>query len=244
MNPQIYGTEHIIFLAVFFVLATVSLILIAKYVKTEKTKTIIIKVLAFLLLCAILCNRISIAVLSNDWTRVIPNTFCGMDSLVLALAILFGKKDNAVLHFVVYFAFAGGLGTILYPTFIDTYSSVFHPITFSGLIHHALSFYLTILLQVVGWFTPDCKKWKSIVVGFLAYITLGAFLIFGLGISTAFYMNESIIDGTPLTVWVLIPIFVVGFTIYMFIDQTIRFKIRKKKESNVVNDDNKNTKNS
>lgn len=239
MNPQIYGTEHIIFLAVFFVLATVSLILIAKYVKTEKTKTIIIKVLAFLLLCAILCNRISIAVLSDDWRRVIPNTFCGMNSLVLALALLFSKKDNAVLHFVVYFAFVGGLGTILYPTFIDTYSSVFHPITFSGLIHHALSFYLTILLQVVGWFTPDYKKWKSIVVGFLAYIALGAFLIFGLGISTAFYINESIIDGTPLTVWVLIPIFVVGFTIYMFIDQTIRFKIRKKKESNVVNDENK-----
>ena len=239
MNPQIYGTEHIIFLAVFFVLATVSLILIAKYVKTEKTKTIIIKVLAFLLLCAILCNRISIAVLSDDWRRVIPNTFCGMNSLVLALALLFSKKDNAVLHFVVYFAFVGGLGTILYPTFIDTYSSVFHPITFSGLIHHALSFYLTILLQVVDWFTPDYKKWKSIVVGFLAYITLGAFLIFGLGISTAFYINESIIDGTPLTVWVLIPIFVVGFTIYMFIDQTIRFKIRKKKESNVVNDENK-----
>ena len=239
MNPQIYGTEHIIFLAVFFVLATVSLILIAKYVKTEKTKTIIIKVLAFLLLCAILCNRISIAVLSDDWRRVIPNTFCGMNSLVLALALLFSKKDSAVLHFVVYFAFVGGLGTILYPTFIDTYSSVFHPITFSGLIHHALSFYLTILLQVVDWFTPDYKKWKSIVVGFLAYITLGAFLIFGLGISTAFYINESIIDGTPLTVWVLIPIFVVGFTIYMFIDQTIRFKIRKKKESNVVNDENK-----
>ncbi len=231
MNPKIYGTEHIIFLAIFFVLSALSLILISKYVKTEKTKTIIIKILAGILLCAILCNRISIAVLSNDWRKVIPNSFCGMDSLILSLALLFGKKDNAVLHFVVYFAFIGGLGTILYPTFIDTYSSIFHPITFSGLIHHAIGLYITVLLQVVGWFTPNYKKWKNIVVGFLAYITLGAFLIFGLGLNTAFYINEPIIDGTPLTVWVLIPIFAVGFTLYMLVDQAIRFKIHKKKET-------------
>lgn len=94
MNPTICGTEHIVFLVIFVVISIISLILIAKYVKTEKTKTILIKSLAGLLLCAILCNRISLAVINNDWTRLIPNTFCGLDSLVLALALLIGKKKQ------------------------------------------------------------------------------------------------------------------------------------------------------
>lgn len=229
MNPAIFGTEHIVFLVIFAVLSIVSLILIAKFVKTEKTKAIIIKVLAALLLCAVACNRISIAVLSNDWVRLIPNTFCGLDSLVLSLALLFGKKDNAVLHFVVYVGFVGGLVTLIYPDFIESYSTIFHPITFSGLLHHALTLYLTILVQVVGWFTPNYKKWKNLVIGFMAYITLGAFLIFVLDVNTAFYINAPILDDTPLTVWVIAPIFAVGYALYMLAYELIKRNIQKRK---------------
>ncbi len=230
MNPTIFGKEHIIFLIIFFIVSIVSLILIYKFVKSEKAKFITVKIFALLLLCAIVCNRIFIAVTSNDWRKIIPNSFCGLDSLVLSLAILLGKKDNDILHFVVYFTFVGGLGTILYPTFIKTYDSIFHPITFSGLMHHALSLYICILVQVIGWFTPNYKKWKNLVIGFLAYITLGTFLIFVLGINTAFYINSPVIDDTPLTIWVIAPIFAVGYALYMLFYELIKRNIRKNKK--------------
>ena len=229
MHPVIFGTEHIIFLVIFVILAVVSLILIKKFVKTEKTKMIIIKVLAALLLCAVVCNRICISIKNSDWTSLIPNTFCGLDSLVLALALLIGRKNNAVLHFVVYVGFVGGLVTLIYPDFIENYPSIFDPLSFSGLLHHAFTLYLCILVQVVGWFTPDYKKWKNLVIGFMAYITLGAFLMFVLDVNTAFYINSPILNGTPLTVWVLAPIFAVGYALYMLAYELIKRKIQKHK---------------
>ena len=229
LNPEVFGLEHIIFLVIFIILTVVSLILIKKYVKTEKTQTIIIKVLAALLLGAIICNRICIALKNNNWTNLIPDTFCGLDSLLLSLALLLGKKNNAVLHFVVYLGFVGGLVTLIYPDFIENYPSIFDPLPFSGLLHHALALYLCILVQVIGWFTPDYKKWKNLVIGFMAYITLGAFLMFVLDNNSAFYINAPILDGTPLTVWVLAPIFAVGYALYMLAYELIKRKIQKNK---------------
>lgn len=238
MPPKIFGTEHIIFLSIFFVFMVLSLVLIKKFVKQEKSINITIKIVALFLFVFIVWNRVSIAVLGKQWVKLIPSSFCGMNSLVLSLAVLFGKKNNSVLHFVVYISFVGGLGTIIYPTFIDTYSSIFHTITFSGLLHHAFSFYLCVLLQMVGWFVPNYKKWKNLVIGLLCYITLGAFLIFELGVKTAFYINEPIIDGTILNVWVLIPIFAIGYSLYMVAFELITKKLKAKSKKTVITDAN------
>lgn len=198
--------------------------------KSDKTKDIIVRCVAGVLLITLLWNRISLAVIQGNWVRIIPNTFCGMDSLVLALAVLFGRKNNNVLHFVVYLAFVGGSLTILYPTFIEDYDTFFHTVTLSGMLHHALSFYLSILVQVVCWFIPTYKKWANLIIGFMAYITLGTFLIFVLDVNTAFYISHPILSGTPLTVWVLAPIFAVGYALYMLGLELIRrnWKSRKK----------------
>ena len=232
MSPKIFGTEHLVFLAIFVVFMIVSLVLIKKFVKSEKAKSIMVRLVAFVLFAFIAWNRISITVLRGNWNRLIPNTFCGLDSLVIALAVLFGKKNNGVLHFVVYVTFVGGLGTLLYPDFIDTYNSIFHTIKMSGLLHHAFSLYLCILLQMVGWITPNYKKWKNLIVGFLAYITLGAFLMSVLDVKTAFYINEPLIDGTILNIWVLAPIFAVGYALYMFAYEFITKKKWRKKPKN------------
>ena len=232
MHPKIYGREHIVFLLVFFILTFFSWCLIKKYAKSERVKNIIIKIVALGLLASILCNRIAIFAKNLQWNRLIPNSFCGMDSLVLSLALLFGKKNNAILHFVVYVAFVGGLGTIFYPTFIDTYTSFFNPITFSGMLHHALSFYLCVVVQLVGWFKPDYHKWKNLLIGFLAYIALGAFLIYVLDVSTAFYINEPMIEGTSFTIWIIAPVFAVGYAIYMLCYELITRKIAMKKDAN------------
>ena len=231
MPPKVYGTEHILFLVIFFVLAIVATILIKKYAKTTKAQDIVVKIVAGLLFIAVMWNRISIAVLSNNYAKLIPNSFCGMSSLVFALAVLIGKRNNNVLHFVVYLAFAGGLGVIIYPTFLGDYDTFWHTITFSGMLHHTLSFYLSILVQIVYWFKPNYRKWPNLVIGFMAYITIGTFLITVLDVNTAFYINEPILSGTPLTVWVLMPIFAVGYAIYMLFVELIRKRKKEEKDS-------------
>lgn len=90
-------------------------VLIKLYAKSEKSKIITVKVIAGVLLALILWNRIAIAVSDKSWLKLIPDIFCGMSSLVLSLAVLLGKKDNNILHFVFYIAFVGDILTIFYP---------------------------------------------------------------------------------------------------------------------------------
>ena len=230
MMPQIFGWEHLTFLAIFFAVTIGGTILIKKFAKSEKSQDIIVRILGFFLFVFVVWNRLSIAILGGSLWKIIPDSFCGMTSLVFSLALMFGKRNNAVLHFVVYLGFVGGLLTILYPDFISTYSSFLHTITISGILHHATSFYLSILLQIIGWFIPNWRKWYCLLIGTTAYILLGLFQIYVLNFSKAFYINKPAVSGTPLTVWVIIPIFAVGYTLYMVILEQIRKYRAKKKD--------------
>ena len=68
MYPELYGYQHIIYLVVFFAISISSLILIKKYVKSEKTINIILKALGGALLFSILLNRFSIFTLNQTHT--------------------------------------------------------------------------------------------------------------------------------------------------------------------------------
>lgn len=230
MNPKIFGWQHLTFLAIFFTFAVVSLILIKIYAKSKSVQDIIIRVSGGLLFIFILWNRIAISISHNNFIYLIPDSFCGMSSLVLACATIFGKRNNNVLHFVFYFAVVGDVITIFYPDFIGQNSSFFYSNTISGLLHHAFGLYLAILICLVGWFVPNYKKAGNVVIGFMAYITLGTFLISVLGYDDAFYINHPILSGTPLTVWILIPIFIALYVVFMVIYELIKRKINNKKK--------------
>lgn len=234
MEPKIFGWEHLTFLAVFVAVMVVALILVKKFAKTVKTQNIIVKCVALILFITVVWNRISLAVLKNNPAMLIPNTFCGMSNLVLSLAVLFGGRNNNVLHFVFYFAIVGGFVTLIYPDFLENYPTFFHTVTTSGLLHHALSFFLCLLLELVGYFSPNYKKWPNLVIGFMAYMTVGAFLIFVLDVNSAFYMNRPCISGTPLTVWILIPIFAGGYALYMTCHELIRRHLKNRKKNKEV----------
>lgn len=243
MNPKVFGWQHFTYLAVCIVISIISIILIKKYVKKEKYQDIVVKCIGGILLALILWNRIEIVLSNKNWAYLIPNTFCGMSSLVLALTTLLGKRNNNVLHFVFYLAFVGCVATLIYPDFIGQSSSIFYGKTISGLMHHTVSLYLCILMCTIGWFVPDYKKSWNLVVGFLAYITLGAFLISVLDIRDSFYIYDPILSGTPLTVWVLMPIFVAVYVLFMVIYELVKKKIKIKKQQNINSlDDDKNSK--
>ena len=229
MNPEIFGWQHLVYLAIFVVFMVVNLILIKIYIKDEKAKDITVKVVASLLLVFIIWNRISVSISHKSWTLIIPDTFCGMSSLVLALACLIGKRDNEVLHFVFYVAILGGFLTIIYPDFIGQNPSFFYTNTISGLLHHSFAFYLCLLLLITKYFTPNYKKWPNLVIGFMAYITLGAFEMSVFGYYDAFYINNPILSGTPLNVWLLAIIFAVLYVLFFVIYELVKRKIYKNK---------------
>ena len=128
MPAVVFGIEHFLYMGITATLASVGLLCAKKYAKSEKSQTIILKGLATALLISIVMNRLSQVFRYGivRWEQIIPDSYCGMTSLVLALAVLFGKKDNYALHFTWILAIFGGIATVVYPAFIGQGPTVFY----------------------------------------------------------------------------------------------------------------------
>ena len=93
MGPQLFGIEHILYIVITTLIAAACLLLCKKHAATERSQRILLQVIAALLLVAIITNRLS-QVFRYDqvrWYCIIPDSICGMTSLVLSLGVLFGK---------------------------------------------------------------------------------------------------------------------------------------------------------
>lgn len=207
--PEIWGTEHLIYLAIFLVLAVISTVLVKLFCKSKRSVQIVIYSVAALLFITVVANRICLAVTSANWLNVIPDTFCGVTSFVFALAVLSMKNRNhAVFHCLVVLGLVGGLLTILYPDFIQQ-RPFFHSITITGLLHHSLSLYLGVLLLFLREYTPSIKKWYALPLGCAIYMTYGLFLMEVIGINNPMMIGKPLLAGTPFT-WYVIGAAVIG----------------------------------
>jgi len=230
MVPQVFGIEHIIYLALSMVIGAATLLLIKKYAKTEKAQAIALKSIAVMLLISIMTNRLS-QVFRYDtvrWFCIIPDSFCGMTSLVISLAVIFGKKDNPVLHFSWLVGIFGAISTVIYPTFVSQHHSFFYTPTFSGLLHHSFCAVLVILLLMLRQIDITYKRWYCVVFGFTTYITVGAFLMSVFDMSDAFHIVEPLLPGTCLTVWVMAPIYIFSHGLIFLIIELIRGYLKKR----------------
>lgn len=124
MAPQLFGIEHILYIVISTILGGGGLYFAYKYAKSEKTKTIVLKCLAIALFLSVMINRLSQVFRYENirWYCIIPDSFCAMTSLVLSLAVLFGKKDNNVYHFVWLLGLFGGFRNSIIKT-IKLYKS-------------------------------------------------------------------------------------------------------------------------
>ena len=158
----------------------------------------------------IFANRLAL-VFEHDtpnWQKLITDSFCSTSSYVLSLALIFGKKDNKVLHFVWLIALAGGVITTFYPNFIDQHPSFLYPPTILGMMHHTWSAIVVVLLFICNYFRITYKKWYCTAVGLMAYLSFGAFLLCVLDYGNPFYMVEPALDGTVFTIWGIAPIYI------------------------------------
>ncbi len=228
MDLRVFGTVHWIYLILTVSLSVIGLLLAKKLAKTENAQSIVLKSLGGLLLIWITINRLSQVFRYSDvrWELIIPDSFCGMTSLVLALAVMFGKKDNCVYHFTWFLGLVGGLITVCNPTFLDQGPSVFYLPTISGLLHHSVALVVIAALLLFGQIHITYKKWYCTLFGFTAYLTVGAFQMSVLGLADSFHIVEPILSGTPLTAWVMAPLYAVGYGIVLLAIELLRRKKR------------------
>ena len=110
MNPQVFGKEHLIYVIVSIIVTLAVCILSKLFIKTEKAKTIFIKISGLILFIIIFSNRLALVFEYDkaNWMKLITDSFCSTSSYVLSLALLIGKRNNNVLHFIWLVALAGG----------------------------------------------------------------------------------------------------------------------------------------
>ncbi|MBQ8205875.1 MAG: hypothetical protein IJZ77_00235 [Bacilli bacterium] len=229
MAPELFGIEHILYIIITTIIGGIGLFIAYKYAKKEKTQTIILKCLAAALFVAILTNRLSQVFRYEDvrWYLIIPDSYCGMTSLVLSLAVLFGKRDNGVLHFTWLLGLFGGVSTVIYATFVGQGPTLFYLPTISGLLHHSFSATLVITLLMYKQIDITYKKWYYTLFGFTCYITVGVFLMYQFKVSDAFHIVEPLLTNTNLTAWVMGPIYAVTYAIILFVIELVK---KKKKD--------------
>ena len=230
MDLGVFGCVHLIYLAITLPLSCVGLFLAKKFAKTERSQSAVLKSLAALLLIWIVTNRLSQVFRYENvrWEQIIPDSFCGMTSLVLSLSVLFGKRDNPVYHFVWFLGALGALITIFNPTFLDQGASIFYLPTISGLLHHSISLVVIVALFLFNRIHVTYKRWYCTLFGFTAYLTVGAFQMSVLGLSDAFHIVEPILLDTNLTAWVMAPLYAAGYGAVLLVIELIRrYKAKK-----------------
>lgn len=229
--PELFGVEHILYLAISTAVASAALLLAKRYARDEKSQRVFLKVLAALLLVAIVTNRLSQVFRYDDvrWYLIIPDSFCGMTSLVLALAVLFGKRDNNVLHFVWLLGLFGGVSSSIYASYVGQGPTVFYLPTISGLLHHSISAALVVAILMFGYIEITYKKWYCTLFGFTSYLTLGAFMMQEFDMNDAFHIAEPLIEGTFLTAWGMAPLYAVGYALILLVIEAVKKKRKKEK---------------
>jgi hypothetical protein len=231
MAPKVFGWQHIVYLLFFIALGVGSIVFIKLKVKDEKKLSYIIKGVGAVLFCLVAWNRILHA-MHYGLVWLIPNTFCGLTSVLFGLAAIFLKKDNISFHFFIYMSLWGCTMAVVYPSFIGQSDSFLYPLTISGLLHHTVSLYLAILMIVTGYFKPTIHKFYAFPIGMAFYMSFGVFLMDCFGYEKAMNINEPLVDGTIFT-W-----YFVGFLICI-VTAAILFVLDyiKKKKANKLTDE-------
>jgi hypothetical protein len=230
MTPQLFGKEHILYIILSAVLTLAVLLTARRLLKTERAQGLFLRGLALLLFAAILTNRLS-QVFRYDtvrWYALVPDSFCGMTSLLLSSAVLFGKRDNPALHFTWPLGLFGGVSTVIYATFVGQGPTIFYLPTISGLLHHSLSAMLAVAILMFRYVDVTYKKWYYTFFGFTCYLTLGAFMMQAFPITDAFHIAEPLLPGTPLTAWVMAPMYAAGYALILLIAELVKRKRKRR----------------
>ena len=198
----LFGPEHIGYL----ILNVIAFYFGLKYIKNYDKA---FKILAILQLISIIVCRVTwtirciyiVPVESFNWWGLIPTTVCGMNSVILPLCILFGKKNNILLHYLVYSCILFSLITLIYPSFI-TEEYLLEPDVVSSMLHHSFGMFLSMLLIKSKYFIPDIKKWWVFPVSYIIYMGIGCIEVYVFGLPEGMNITYPLFSILPnITSW-------------------------------------------
>jgi hypothetical protein len=72
------------------------------------------------------------------------------------------------------------------------------------------------------------KKWYCTLFGFTSYLTVGAFLMQTFDLSDAFHIAEPLLPGTPLTAWVMAPMYAFAYGSILAVIELVKRKKQSK----------------
>ena len=234
---KVYGWQHLTYIGIYFALFAASLIVILMKVKSEEKIDLIVKIFGGVLLAFIIFNRIAIAVHRESGWGIVPDSFCGVGSLALAICCIFLKRGALPYHVFVYCMLFGGLIVTFYPDFIGQKfhgeaTSFMYPATISGMLHHSFAFYISVFLLATGHFKPCVKKTYALPIALCFMVTYGVFLIDACGFETAMYVGSPLVPNTFLTWYVVFPALVVaGYGIAFLYEYIVKKKTEKSEDA-------------
>lgn len=244
---KIFGWEHLTFIGIFVAAFAVSLIVVKLKVKSEKAIDLTVKAFGGVLLALLLFNRIAISCHRETGWGLIPDSFCGVGSLGLAISCLFFKRGALPYHVFVYCMLFGGTIVVFYPDFIGQpfhgeATGFLYPATISGILHHAFAAYISVFLFVTGHFKPCVKKTYALPIALCFILVFGQFLIDTKIVETAMYIGKPLVPNTFLTWYVVEPALVaVAYGLSFLYEYLLKKKEQKKQATETEN--NQNTEN-
>ncbi len=241
--PQIFGVEHLSYLAIVAVLLTSGNIIVGKLVKKQKTVDVILIVSSILLFLSILIARVSLVYWDlnyveeaereyNSWWCLFPDSFCSFTSFALSISLLINrKKTNWSIHGLIYFAIIGAIITFACPNFIGK-RPFFTVRTQFGLLHHALLLWISLVLIIKNRFRPNPFFWFVQPAAFIVCMLLGVLEIWVIGYKDSMCILNPLLKGISFTKWWGNGIFyilcnlVTSFAYYGFICLHLRKQIK------------------
>lgn len=190
VGPGPYSPPHLVFLAIIVPLFVVGLILVIKFVKKEKSIRLLVVILSAVLLALVITNRIAYTYqrvvefngvmvvdgreLHYNWGYLVPETFCALTAFFLPIAVICFKKDNLLLHALVYFGLISGIFSSVYPAYLNK-QGFFELGTMTSLIDHFVLAFLALVILIKKYMTPSIKKWYMIPAVYVAFILIALF---------------------------------------------------------------------
>lgn len=222
--PKVFGWQHLTFLAVYLCLAVAAVLVVQFVIRTEKRRTVFLKCTALVLLVFIVINRIALAVWHKDAAQLLPNSYCGITGLLLALTVLFARPNAKLLHLLMYVALVGDVAALAYPNFLGQAESILFLPTISGLIHHGVCLLLAVLLLQTKRFSPSIRRWKVYPIGISIYTLYGLFLLDVLHVQESMYIDAPCIAGTPLKWWFFLLVGSAGLAVFLLVVELLRIR--------------------
>lgn len=198
VGSSAFEGPHILIIALWAITTTLLILFTCLFAKTEKSRVLVIKITAGVLLLATILSRF----IYNNWTPSIldflPSSFCSTMGFITPLFVLFCKKDSKNLYYALFAGFMGGLITLFSG---DDIGQERVQNTLISYFYHSLMATLAMLCVAVKYSKPTLNKVPRLSVGLSIMVVYGVFSNQVFGYSNNMFLNSPLLEGTPLTWW-------------------------------------------